>query len=137
MLKLKDIPNLISYDNISLAISMNYLGESLYNMFLLPYDWEEQIRMLFVNLTNNNVYYPEFNLNNIVVLNNKISFIDFGLAQISDNVDNTNNCNVFIKLLNLLNDKYKNVILTTHRHIIYNTLINTIKNNNMYPLNVF
>jgi hypothetical protein len=137
MIKIDPVSKLISYDIDELSITMEYQGESLYTMFSLPDDWELQICNLFNMLSVNNIYYPEFNLNNIVVLNNVISFIDFGLAEIIDNPDNTNNCNVFIKLLHLLNDKYKSVDNRTQQHILYNTFMTNIKNKKLYPLNVF
>jgi len=126
---------LITYNDKNLTITMKYLGESLYNRFILPDDWESQIINIFNNFTKNNIYYPEFNLNNIVLLDNQISLIDFGLAKITD-TDNINNCNVFIKLLNILNEKYKTVSDLRQRHILYNTFMNNIKINKMYSLNV-
>jgi len=133
---MEKLTQLITYDNKTLSITMKYLGESLYYMFGLPDNWEKQICDIFTNLTNNNIYYPEFNLNNIVVQDNVISFIDYGLAEIN-NVDNTNNCAVFIKLLNILNEKYKIVQDQTQRHILYNTFMNNLRSNNMYSSNIF
>jgi len=137
LLIMQKLSQLIKYDIDKLTITMQYLGDSLYYNFLLPDDWETQIINIFNILNINNIYYPEFNLNNIVVKDNVISFIDFGLAEILNDTDNTNNCNVFIKLLKLLNDKYKSVHNNTQRHILYNTFMNNLRINKMYPLNVF
>ena len=61
-------------------IQMDYLGVSLYDDFKLPHDWKEQVHVFFEKMTTHNIYYPEFNLKNILVLDEKLNFIDFGLA---------------------------------------------------------
>jgi hypothetical protein len=110
------------------SFSIKYLGESLYNNFYLPSDWREQIQNIFKELTSCNIEYPEFNIKNIVVLDDNISFIDFGLAKVGSN--NEDNCKVFIKLLELLNnfkgEKY-----------IYSTFINNLKISGEYPNNIY
>ena len=108
-------------------------------MFYLPGNWKLQIWNLFTMLSDNDIYYPEFNLNNIVILDTHISFVDYGLAEIRSNVSDINksNCAVFIKLLSMLQDKYKDIDSIPHKHVVYNTFINTIRLHNLYPLNVF
>jgi len=128
-------------------ITMTYMGNSLYNHFILPEDWKEQITSNFNNLTQNNIYYPEFNLKNIVYLNGKLTFIDYGLSKFCDNntiCDNTNNCAIFIELLTLLNEKFKSIDYNdsndTHKkQVLYITFINNIKINNeeKYKKNIF
>jgi len=138
--KIKNInffPNLISYDTYFLSILMSYKGQSLYNNFKLPKNWKYQIKNIFDVLTQKHIYYPEFNLNNIVVLNNIISFIDFGLSSELCDKNNDENCKVFIKLLQMINDKYNTINDKHQQHILYNTFINTLKNNKKYPNNIF
>jgi tRNA A-37 threonylcarbamoyl transferase component Bud32 len=136
MKRIPDISSLVTYDDNKLHIRMKYFGESLYNDFTLPDDWIVQIISIFNNLSLNNIYYPEFNLNNIVVLNDKINFIDYGLAVLVDNADNTNNCNIFIKLLDMLNERYKTENDLNQRHILYNTFMNNLRIKKTYPSNV-
>jgi hypothetical protein len=133
---LKKIDRVLDFDGKSTLI-MKYYGESLYNEFWLPNDWEEQIQKLFQELTNKDIYYPEFNLNNIVVKNNIITFVDFGLAEIRFNADNNNNCTVFIELLTKLNNKFINVIEKKERNLLYYKFMNNLRRNEMYSLNVF
>lgn len=110
------------------SFSIKYLGESLYNNFCLPSDWKEQIQNIFQELTNCTIEYPEFNIKNILVLDDKISFIDFGLAKVGSN--NENNCKVFIELLKLL---------TTFKgeKELYSTFINNLKISGEYPNNIY
>ena len=140
-------------DNTKL-IKLTYMGCSLYNHFILPEDWKAQITNNFNSLTQNQIYYPEFNLKNIVYLNGKLSFIDYGLASFFNDINNTShnidNCNIFIELLTLLNDKFKTIdsndsndrndINHTHKKkLLYITFINNIKINNeeKYKKNIF
>ena len=134
---LQKLDYLIDYDNESKILVMKYMGETLYNNFELAPNWNNQIVLEFIKLSENGIYYPEFNLNNIVVLNDKISIIDFGLAEIVENTDNSNNYNVFIKLLNILNEKFQTVKETKERHILYNKFMNNIRINKLYISNVF
>jgi hypothetical protein len=89
--KLSGIPNTLqlinnndtkTIINETKLIKLIYMGCSLYNNFILPEDWKEQITNNFNSLTQNKIYYPEFNLKNIVYLNGKLSFIDYGLAEL-------------------------------------------------------
>ena len=147
-------PQICMYDNEDkYIIKMTYLGESLYDKFILPDDWKEQIYSIFTTLTSKNIYYPEFNLKNIVVLDNKISFIDYGLAKFNSDGDgdgdgdgsndNTQNCNIFIELIELLNEKFKNIDDIHTRQVLYITFINNIRidmvinNEDKYKNNIF
>ena len=137
---LKNTSKLLSHDDQKYIIKMGYMGETLYDNFVLPKKWKNQIVNIFKSLSDNRIYYPEFNLNNIVVNNNhELSFIDFGLCKIIENTeaDNKNNCKIFCELLEALNEKYKNEPDLKQRHILYNTFMNNIRNNNKYPQNVF
>ena len=87
---------------------MSYCGESLWDAFKLPDDWEDQITVLFTQLDNAKIYYPEFRLQNILLKNEKITFIDYGLATF-DGRNNKDNCQKFIQYLTKLNNKLKNV----------------------------
>lgn len=57
---------------------MEYAGISLYDNFYLPPNWKEQIREIFSELDANGIYYPEFNIKNILVSKeeNRIRFMD-------------------------------------------------------------
>lgn len=125
--KLKDVnsvPKLI--DNVDMDIIMEYRGESIYNDFNLPDDWKNQITNIFSELTDNGIFYPEFRLHNILVLNGKISFVDFGMAEFIDNCDNTENLKKFIKYLGLLDDKFKVVTDLNARHILISTFLQNV-----------
>jgi hypothetical protein len=128
---------LIEYNEDEMFFKMNHKGESLYNNFsLLPTDYKEQIHEIFIHLDLKNIYYPEFNINNILVDNeNKISFIDFGLADINENRDNNENCKNFIELLEILENRFKNS--KENQQILYNIFINNMKYNRKYPNNIF
>jgi len=118
--------------NVSDAqFSTKYLGESLYNSFNLPSDWKEQITCIFKELTLHGIEYPEFNIKNILVLDNQLSFVDFGLAKINDQADNTKNCKVYIELLELLSTKFKG------EKELYSTFINNFKISGEYPSNIY
>jgi hypothetical protein len=134
---LKGLDCLIDYDDTLKILTIEYMGETLYNNFELPSNWESQIVLEFKKLSENGIYYSEFNLNNIVVLDGKISFIDFGLAEIKENTDNSNNSSIFIELLNMLNNKFKNVTNKKQRHIIYNKFMNNMRQNKLYSLNIY
>jgi len=125
--KLKDVnsvPKLI--DNVDMDIIMEYRGESIYNDFNLPDDWKNQITNIFSELTDNGIFYPEFRLHNILVLDGKISFVDFGMAEFIDNCDNTENLKKFIKYLGLLDDKFKVVTDLNARHILISTFLQNV-----------
>jgi GR25 family glycosyltransferase involved in LPS biosynthesis/predicted Ser/Thr protein kinase len=125
--KLKNVnsvPKII--DNKDMDIIMEYRGESIYNDFNLPDDWKHQITNIFSELTDNGIFYPEFRLQNILVLNGKISFVDFGLAEFRDNCDNTENVEKFIKYLSLLDDKFKVVTKLNARHILISTFLENV-----------
>jgi GR25 family glycosyltransferase involved in LPS biosynthesis/predicted Ser/Thr protein kinase len=125
--KLKDVssvPKLVDYDNRD--IIMEYRGESLYDNFNLPTDWKDQITNIFSELTENGIFYPEFRLQNILVLDGKISFVDFGLAEFTTECDNTENLNKFIELLSLLEDKFKVITDLDARHRLISTFLKNV-----------
>jgi GR25 family glycosyltransferase involved in LPS biosynthesis len=123
---LKKINSSVSYNEHERILYLDYLGESLYDSFSLPYDWKTQISSIFSELTAKNIYYPEFNIKNILNKNSKLYFIDFGLASIVDDVDNSKNCENFIELLGILENRFENV-KHNEKLILYNTFINNIK----------
>ncbi len=88
------------------TLKLSYEGESLYNHFDLPEDWEDQVKAFFDHMTEAKVFYPEFRLQNILVKEGRVSFCDFGLAEIREDADNTQNCKRFIRLLRLMKDKF-------------------------------
>jgi hypothetical protein len=123
---LKKINNSISYNEHERILYLDYLGESLYDSFSLPFDWKQQISSIFSELTVRNIYYPEFNIKNILNKNSKLYFIDFGLASIIDDVDNSKNCENFIELLGILENRFENANYD-EQLMLYNTFINNIK----------
>jgi predicted Ser/Thr protein kinase/GR25 family glycosyltransferase involved in LPS biosynthesis len=120
----KSAPKVIDYNETD--ITMEYRGESIYNDFNLPNDWKEQITNIFSELTDNGIFYPEFRLHNILVLDGKISFVDFGMAEFKDKCDNTENLEKFIKYLSLLEDKFKDVIDLDARHRLISTFLKNV-----------
>jgi tRNA A-37 threonylcarbamoyl transferase component Bud32 len=127
--KLNNVPKLISFDIESKTIKMSYCGESLYDNFNLPKDWQIQITEIFNELTNNGIFYPEFRLQNILVLDGKITFVDYGLAEFKDLIDNTNNLNNFIKYLDILNSKLSDIVDRNKKLQLITTFLNNIKIN--------
>ena len=125
--KLKNVssvPKLI--DHIGMDIIMEYRGESIYNDFNLPKDWKDQITNIFSELTNNEIFYPEFRLQNILVLDDKISFVDFGMAEFREKCDNTVNLQFFIRNLSLLDQKFKVVIDLDARQRLISTFLKNV-----------
>ena len=125
--KLKNVssvPKII--DHIGMDIIMEYRGESIYNNFKLPKDWKDQITNIFSELTNNGIFYPEFRLQNILVLDDKISFVDFGMAEFREKCDNTVNLQFFIRNLSLLDQKFKVVIDLDARQRLISTFLKNI-----------
>ena len=64
----------MNVDNQQMILEMNFLGTSLFEKFNLPKNWKEQITDIFDYLSSNNIEYPEFNLKNIVVINETVLF---------------------------------------------------------------
>ena len=120
-------PRLFDFNQEQKTIRMAYVGEPLYNDFVLPEDWKEQITEIFLNMTNNGIFYPEFKIQNISVLDGKITFLDFGLAKHYESVDNTDNCNKFINLLSVLNKKFSGISDRERRRQLYSTFIDNMK----------
>jgi GR25 family glycosyltransferase involved in LPS biosynthesis/tRNA A-37 threonylcarbamoyl transferase component Bud32 len=114
-------PKLVSFDDWT--IIMSYCGESLYDNFNLPSDWESQIRNIFNLLDGKRVFYPEFRLQNILVMDDKIRFVDFGMASIKSDCDNRENCDKFIKYLQILEDRFKSTNDIDTRHRLISTLL--------------
>jgi len=119
-------------------IYMEYLGDSLFDNFMLPHDWENQIRNIFQILDDNRIFYPEFNLKNILILNNRLYLIDYGLARICDE-SNENNLLNFIEIINILREKFNEIKDVEQQHIFYNNFINNIKldKDSKYLANIF
>ena len=124
---IKKTNNLISNDDNEKILYIEYLGESLYDSFDLPSDWKNQILCIFSELTSKNIYYPEFNIKNILNKNSKLYFIDFGLASNVDNADNSQNCENFIELLQILQNRFENTKNSNEKLMLYNTFLNNIK----------
>ena len=104
-------------------IRMSYGGESLYDNFNLPDNWEEQIREAFDDFDAAGVFYPEFRLQNILVKDANITFVDFGMAEISSQ---SNDCDKFCRLLNILNERFREVQDLDKRHELINTFYRNI-----------
>lgn len=114
----KHVPVLIdARDDI---IVMSYDGKSLYEEFELSGNWEDQIREAFAEFDSVGVYYPEFRLQNILVKDGKIVFVDYGMARVCDD-KNADNCEKFIIRLNMLRDRLASVTDAGKRHELINT----------------
>jgi predicted Ser/Thr protein kinase len=113
-------PKVFSHDETT--ITMSYCGQSLYNDFNLPKDWKDQITNIFSKLTDKGIYYPEFRLHNILVLDNKITFVDFGLAKHIDRCDNSENFEKFIKYLSIIEERFKTIHDLDDRQRLISTL---------------
>ena len=122
ILSISGTPKVLSSDNRN--IYMKYCGESLYNDFNLPTDWKEQITNIFDSLTSSGIFYPEFRLQNILVLDGKITFVDFGLAEFQTDCDNTENLNKFIKYLSLMDERFKGLDMDERHRLISTFSIN-------------
>jgi tRNA A-37 threonylcarbamoyl transferase component Bud32 len=120
------VPKIFAFDNNDMTISMQYSGESLYYNFALPSDWESQVQKTFKDFSDSGVYYPEFRLHNILVLDGVISFVDFGLSELDSGKDNIDNCNRFIRYLSLLDDRFKSVVSVDEKHMLYDTFLTNI-----------
>lgn len=118
------VPKII--EHIGTDIIMEYKGESIYNDFKLPKDWKEQIKNIFSELTSHGIFYPEFRLHNILVLNDKISFVDFGMSEFREKCDNTVNLEKFIKYLSLLEEKFKVVTDLDNRQRLISTFLKNV-----------
>lgn len=110
-------------------IYMENLGISLFDEFVLPDDWKDQIKHIFDLFDKNNIFYSEFNLKNIMNKNNKLYFVDFGLAKYLKNINNNNNCENFIFILSLFENKFKEIKNIEQQHIYYNNFITNAKLN--------
>ena len=130
-------PQLISHDSEQMSLTMTYMGKSLYTDFVLPADWKEQISALFVSLTEVNIYYPEFNLKNILLLDGQLTFVDFGLATLDGDKINVGNEKVFVGLLETLDNKFRTLDNPEQKRVLYSTFINNLKIENTAPNNVF
>lgn len=116
---IKGCPTIKTSDD--LTIKMIWNGESLYNNFDLPSDWQKQITDIFSELTSKGIFYPEFRLQNILVLNDIITFVDFGLAQFRNDCDNSENLKRFITYIQTFNDRFKSVQDLEERHRLIST----------------
>lgn len=121
--KSNHFPKLLSYNWETKTIKMSYGGESLYNEFKLPKDWKKQIKVIFDELDEKGVFYPEFRLHNILVKGGKITLVDFGLAEINTNKNNKENYKAFIKNLGILNKKLASISDIDKRHQLYRTFM--------------
>lgn len=130
--------NYIEIDEDNLLIKMKYFGVSLYDFFTLPDDWREQLKNIFFVFDKSKINYVEFNLKNIMVHNGIIKLIDFGLASISEN-DNAHNYEIFVELLELLENQFSGITDIQKKQVMYKIFINNIKNeqNSKYKNNIF
>jgi len=137
---LKKINPTLDYNNENLIIIQEFKGISLKENFVLPNDYKVQITKIFDDFNLKDIYYPEFNINNIVVnKENKISFIDFGLAHILK-INNNENCRIFLELLDLLNNrlsKENSFMNEKQKRILLNSFMKNMRNNKKYTKNIF
>ena len=77
-------------------------------------------------LTQNKIYYPEFRLQNILILNKKIKFIDFGLANFDETENNSGNCEKFIRNIESLNKRLKKTKDKNEKYKLFATFYNNM-----------
>jgi hypothetical protein len=120
-------------------IYMKYTGDTLFDNFILPVNWIDQLRKIFDMFNKNNIYYPEFNLKNITCKNDNLDIIDFGLAEIIENTDNNLNLINFIDLLTMFDEKFQSITNIEEQHVYYSNFINNVKmsNEKKYNMNIF
>ena len=112
---------------------------SLYDCFNLPKNWKEQLKILFQSLDDKKIFYPEFNLKNILILDEKISFIDYGLAKFDSSDNNNYNYINFLDILSILTNRLSKESENIYKHLLYSNFINNIKIHNIskYKQNIF
>ena len=125
ILKKINNPRLLCIDRNNMIIKMEYCGESLYENFSLPTDWKDQITNIFLYFDRNGIFYPEFRLQNILVMNGKITLIDYGLATFN-NQNNLTNLNKFISSLSILDSKLSNIMDRNKRLQLITTFMNNV-----------
>lgn len=139
------VPQLINYDEQRRTLVTNYLGRSLFDQFVLPPDWREQLRRIFHDLEKCGIEYPEFNLKNIVCSKDgsRLGLVDFGLAKVCDinttTANNSSNANAFIQLVELMQDKMSSAAADNveQRHVLYHTLLTNAKREGAFEANLF
>lgn len=117
------VPKLLDYNASERKITLSYCGESLYSNFKLPSDWESQISSMFDKLDESEVYYPEFNLKNILILGGKIKFVDYGLAELKKI---PNDKNLFTSRLTALNNRLGKEPDPNLRRQLYTTFMQNV-----------
>lgn len=118
-------PNLIEFDSENLMIKTEYCGHSLWDKFELPRDWKNQIKSIFLKLDSLGIFYPEFKLQNILIKDGKITFVDYGLAEFSSQ-NNSKNLNNFLVKLQKLESRLTNITnRNTRLHLITTFLQNS------------
>ena len=136
------IPQLIEVNDELKMIKMAFLGTSLFDNFYLPSDWKEQLTEIFDLLTEKEIEYPEFNIKNILVCDNKLSMVDFGLARFYKEIKteiktkNNNHLLVFIEILDKLKEKFEKADMK-QINVLYQTFLNNMKIENKYTDNIF
>jgi hypothetical protein len=108
---------------------MPYLGVSLYDNFHLPLDWKQQLTVWFRRFDDLGIWYPEFNLRNILVLDGTINIVDFGLARLQSG-NELNELGVFIKLIEAL-EKCNDI------QSEYPIFVANLKSKGLYSRNLF
>ncbi len=135
------VPQMIDYNLTQKQIRMSYQGLSLYHEFNLPNNWQQQIVDIFDNFSQRNIDYFEFNLKNIVVLNDQLSIVDFGMARMLTTLINPHlndhNCNVWIELLTELSHKFQAIHEPEQRYVLYTTYMNNLRREKLYEGHIF
>jgi len=116
---LPHVPQLLEVDHQHHTLLMVDGGTSLYDDFVLPSDWRQQIEEFFHVMTQQNMVYPEFNLKNILVREGYMTMIDFGLA--SDHPNPVSNLHLFLRHLEILHEKFTTVPDPDERNRLYQT----------------
>ena len=117
----------VTVDIENLTIEMPFFGESLYHNFKLPQNWKKQVRAQLDYFDSVGIYYPEFNLKNILVTDDgeDLIFIDFGLVEFD--IENKNAPDVFINFISALEEKFIKVTNCEERQVLYLIFMNNLK----------
>ena len=100
----------------------------MYDTFNLPTDWKSQIHNIFDELDKNRIFYPEFWLQNILVLDGKITLVDYGLATFNNDSNNNINRQLFIDNLTILDAKLSGIEDRKTRLRLIRTFFDNLKN---------
>lgn len=118
-------PKLIDYNFQEMTITTEFCGVSLWDEFRLPKDWKEQIQKILNRFDEVGIFYPEFRLQNILVKDDLLTFVDYGLASF-DGEKNHVNYSRFINHIDKIEKKVSTIAdRNTRLYLITTYLMNS------------